>query len=252
MPFRIFIIITIFFIISNCSSELVVNKKINSTIEKKFINKGFTLVYNDKLKNEKILNKKLDDRSLLIFHNKLKKNSTVKVRNMKNNKIVLAKVISNSSYPSFYNSVISTRIANEINLDLNEPYVEITLVPNNSSFIAKKAKTFDEEKKVANKAPVDGIVVNDLNLSSKKKKKIKKKLFLYYLKIADFYYYNSALMMQNRIKNEINNHNAKIKKLSETKYRVYLGPFNDIISLQDTFNNIYKIGFENLQIIKND
>ena len=34
---------------------------------------------------------------------------------------------------------------------------------NNSSFIAKKAKTFEEESVVAEKAPVDGIQVNDLN-----------------------------------------------------------------------------------------
>ena len=41
--------------------------------------------------------------------------------------------------------------------------IEITLISNDSTFVAKKAKTFDEESKVAEKAPVDGIQINDLN-----------------------------------------------------------------------------------------
>ena len=40
-------------------------------------------------------------------------------------------------------------------------------------FIAKKAKMFDEEKSVAEKAPVDGITINDLNLKKEEKKKKK-------------------------------------------------------------------------------
>ena len=54
---------------------------------------------------------------------------------------------------------------------------EITLVSRNSTFIAKKSKTFDEEKKVAEKAPIDGIQIKDLNSNLKKKKKIKKQNF---------------------------------------------------------------------------
>jgi hypothetical protein len=42
------------------------------------------------------------------------------------------------------------RIADEINLDKEEPYVEILEILENSVFVAKKAKTFEEEKKVAN------------------------------------------------------------------------------------------------------
>ena len=46
---------------------------------------------------------------------------------------------------------------------------------------------FEEEKSVAEKAPVDGIQINDLN-QKKKKKKIKKQKFSYSIKVADFYY----------------------------------------------------------------
>ena len=41
-----------------------------------------------------------------------------------------------------------------------------------------------------------------------------------------------------------------IKKLSQTKYRVLLGPFNDIKKIQESFDEIEKLNFENLKIIK--
>ena len=47
------------------------------------------------------------------------------------------------------------------------------LVPKNSTFVAKKAKMFEEERSVAEKAPVDGIQINDLNLNESKKKESK-------------------------------------------------------------------------------
>jgi cell division protein FtsN len=42
-----------------------------------------------------------------------------------------------------------------------------------------------------------------------------------------------------------------IKKLSRTKYRVLLGPFNDIKKLEESFNEIKLLNFENLQILRN-
>ena len=44
------------------------------------------------------------------------------------------------------------------------------MIPKNSTFVAKKAKMYEEEKSVAEKAPVDGIQIKDLN-----QKKINKK-----------------------------------------------------------------------------
>jgi hypothetical protein len=54
-----------------------------------------------------------------------------------------------------------------------------------------------------------------------------------------------------RIINETNLKNLSIKELSKTKYRVLLGPFNDIKKLEDSFNEIKKLNFENLEIVKN-
>jgi cell division protein FtsN len=56
--------------------------------------------------------------------------------------------------------------------------------------------------------------------------------------------------MSDRIINETNIKNPIIKTLSKTKYRVLLGPFNDIKKLEESFNEIKSLDFENLEILK--
>ena len=217
-------------------------------LEKKYANSGFALIFDESL--DKI--KKLDDRSLMIYHKSLKRKSTVKITNPKNGKSLIAEVKSNNQkFSDFYNSVISKRIAEDLDLDFNEPLLEITLVSRNSAFIAKKSKTFEEEKKVAEKAPVDGIQIKDLNPTPKKKKKNKKLKFSYSIKLADFYYKSSAKTMISRIKNETNIKNSRIQQLSKTKFRVLIGPFNDIKSLKESYEKLRPMNFENLEILNN-
>ena len=217
-------------------------------LEKKYANSGFALIFDESL--DKI--KKLDDRSLMIYHKSLKRKSTVKITNPKNGKSLIAEVKSNNQkFSDFYNSVISKRIAEDLDLDFNEPLLEITLVSRNSAFIAKKSKTFEEEKKVAEKAPVDGIQIKDLNSTPKKKKKNKKLKFSYSIKLADFYYKSSAKTMISRIKNETNIKNSRIQQLSKTKFRVLIGPFNDIKSLKESYEKLRPMNFENLEILNN-
>ena len=86
---------------------------------------------------------------------------------------------------------------------------------------------FEEERSVAEKAPIDGIQINDLNKKKTKKNK-KTKFFSYSIKVADFYYKDTAKIMLDRIKNDTSLDNLSIVKLSSTKYRVIIGPFNDI------------------------
>ena len=59
-------------------------------------------------------------------------------------------------------------------------------------------------------------------------------------------------MMTNRIKTTNLIKNPKINKISDNKYRVYLGPFSDINSLQKSYNDISILEFDNIEIIKND
>ena len=247
----LFIIIFIFLV--GCEQNSLDRNIVNQEMLTKYKNSGFALVYDPILKKEKKITKKIDNRSLLIFHKNLKKNSFVKITNPINQKTVIAEVISNKvKFSNFYNSVITLRIAEELSLDLNEPYIDLVLISQNSTFIAKKAKTFKEEKKVAEKAPVDGIKIDNLGNSNLQKKETSiDKIFKYSIKIADFYYKDSAKNMLDRIINETNIKNPIIKRITNTKYRVLIGPFNDIKKLEDSFNEIKLLNFENIEILKN-
>ena len=247
MFYRLFLYLLFFFLISNCN-QTNSKKKITLDIENRYKNLGFALVYQDNLK--KIKN--LENRSLKIYHKSLKKRSIVKITNPKNGKYLIAEVKSNKiKFSNFYNSILSLRIAEELEIDLLEPYIEISLVSKDSTFIAKKAKMFDEERSVAEKAPVDGIQINDLNTKKTKKEKKIDKDFSFFIKVADFYYLDTAKIMVDRIKSETNIKNLVIDRLSETKYRVIMGPFDNINTLKEAFERMQPLNFENLEILKN-
>ena len=233
----------------------VSKKKINYT--NKFINysnKGFALVYDEELYKNKNINRKLNDRSLLIFNNFLKEETPIKITNLITGKYLIAKVGKSSKYPTFYNSVISKRIANELDIDKNEPYIELKTLDQNNSFIIGKAKTFDEEKEVADKAPIDGIEIENIGNDFKVEKSddiIKSKdSFKYIIKIADFYFLDSAKILKNRLLNEYSIKNVKIEKLSKNSYRIYKGPFINLESIKNDYNDILRLNFENIEIIK--
>jgi hypothetical protein len=246
------LLIVFFICLSGCEQKNLNKNIVSQETMTKYKNSGFALVYDAALKKEKKISKKINNESLVIFHKSLKKNSFVKITNPVNQKTVIAEVaLNNVKFSDFYNSVITLRIADELSLNLNEPYIDIVLISQNSIFIAKKAKTFNEEKKVAEKAPVDGIQIDNLGDDNKQKKEAaKEEIFSYSIKIADFYYKDSAKNMSNRIINETNIKNPLIKTISNTKYRVLLGPFNDIKKLEDSFNEIKSLDFENIEILK--
>ena len=247
MNYKILLILFSFFLIG-CVQIPKEFDKTEIKLEKRYTNSGFALIFDENF--DKI--KKMDDRSLMIYHKSLKIKSIVKITNPKNGKSLIAEVKSNNQkFSDFYNSVISKRIAEDLDLDFNEPLLEIVLISKNSTFIAKKSKTFEEEKKVAEKAPIDGIQIKDLNSTPKKIKKNTKLKFSYSIKLADFYYKRSAKTMISRIKNETNIKNSRIQQLSKTKFRVLIGPFNDIKSLKESYEKLKPMNFENLEILNN-
>ena len=247
--FRLIIIFLIYILITGCDQTKNNNSKnIDIDFDKRYRNIGFALIYDESLEDVK----KLDTRSLDIYHKSLKRKSMVKITNPENGNSLIAVVKSNRvKFSDFYNSILSSRIAETLELDLKEPYVEIVLISKNSTFVAKKSKTFDEERSVAEKAPIDGIQINDLNEKKVKKKKVENKNFSYSIKVADFYYKDTAKSMVDRIKSETSLKELNIVKLSLTKYRVLIGPFNDIKSLKESFEKIRMLNFENLEILRN-
>ena len=76
------IIVVLLIFLNSC-----VNYPIDKKIETKqrtnyFLNKGFALVYNYDLYKEKLIEAKIENRSLIIFQRNLKENSTVKITNL--------------------------------------------------------------------------------------------------------------------------------------------------------------------------
>ena len=250
MKFKKIFLLFIFILLSCCNQYDQKNsKKLEIKIDKKYRNSGFALIYNENLNI-----KKLEDKLLNIFHGNLKKRSLVKITNPNNGKSLIAEVKSNRvNFSKFYNSIISKRIAETLEVDPSEPFVELTLVTKDSTFVVQKARTFEEEKEVAEKAPIDGIKISNLNAdNNKKKKNSSKKNFLYSIKIADFYYKKTAQLMINRIVTETSLKKPKIQELSKNNYRVLIGPFNDINLLKNSFEKMNSLYFENMEIIRND
>ena len=252
MDYKIFFILCFIFFVS-CAEEkskIIYSKKFNN-----FSNKGFALIYDEKMFKNKLINKKLNDRSLIIFNNNLKYETPVKITNLLNGKYLVAKVGKDAKYPFFYNSVVSKRIAYELDMHQDQPYIEIKTLKQQNSFVINKAKTFDEEKKVADKAPVEGIIIKNINENENKNLIVKSKsdlniYFNYIIKIADLYFEDSAKILKNRIENEYNISNIKIKKMSKNSYRIYKGPYKNIDSIKIDYNDIIKLYFENIEIIK--
>tara|TARA_B100000003_G_C10781922_1_gene311323 strand:+ start:398 stop:724 length:327 start_codon:yes stop_codon:yes gene_type:complete len=108
MNYKILLIFLISFVFLGCEQNVNKINKIDINIQKRYSNTGFALIYDENL--EKI--RKIDDRSLLIYHKSLKKKSAIKITNPKNGKSLIATVKSNrQNFSEFYNSIITKRIA---------------------------------------------------------------------------------------------------------------------------------------------
>ena len=70
MNFKIILLLLLLFVIfSGCEKQKKID--INNNNFTSFSNKGFTLVYTEDLYKNKIINKKIEKRSLIVFNNKL-------------------------------------------------------------------------------------------------------------------------------------------------------------------------------------
>ena len=82
MYYKNYLLLFLCFLVSHCASLENTYKASNIIYENNFTNKGFTLVYDIKLYEKKIISSKLDERDLVIFQRNLKKNSLVKITNI--------------------------------------------------------------------------------------------------------------------------------------------------------------------------
>ena len=216
-----------------------------------YSNKGFALIYSEDSNNS--LEYKLEDTSINILSPNLPNGTPVRITNIINGKSLLTVVKNKTVLPIYYNSVITNRIVSELSINPSEPYVYIETINSNKLYVANDVKTFDEEKEVANKAPVDDIMVQSISLETEKKEsKIENFVtnFNYIIKFADFYFEDSAIMLKNRLFEEYKIENILIKKLSQNNFRVYKGPYKDFEKLKKGFHNIENLDFDSIEIIK--
>ena len=105
MNYKLIICLLFSFFLLSCEKLLnKKSKKIEIKIENRYKNSGFALIYDEN--QSKI--KKLEKRSLNIYHKSLKKRSKVKITNPKNGKFLIAEVKSNrEKFSNFYNSILS-------------------------------------------------------------------------------------------------------------------------------------------------
>jgi len=236
--------------LASCANQQIVKKK-DKPAKVYFSSKGFLLIYNEKLYLDKVVNKKINNQEIVVMHNNLKKNTPIKIINPDNSKFIETKIYKRAKYPDIFNLVASEKIVEILELDKNNPYVEIYETKKNKKFIAKESNTFDEEKNVAEKAPVDEITMDVLSDSSAKNKNKKRKNYVYSLVISDFFYYDSANNLKNELIDKTNLDKFSIKKINN-KYRLSVGPFKNFSSLKTIYISLNNLGFEGLNVYKEE
>ena len=241
MKYRIIILIFVF--VSSCKTVTIIDD------EKIFFSSsGFAYIYNDEDYRLKKISKKFKNHEFMVAHSTLKPGTILKISNPENKKSIVLKNSKRIKHPTFYKILLTEAVANKIELNKDIPFVEIQEVKKNDSFIADKAKTFNEEKKIHSKAPVTNIMIDNIS-KFKKIKKVKKKKFS--ILIAEFYSRDSALNLKNKLMEEIDsldNNKLSIKKKNINSYQLISGRYNTVNLLKNDYIKLKNYGFENLDI----
>ena len=211
---------------------------------------GFALIYSDHHYLNKVVNKKIKNADSVAMHNLLKINTPIKIINPDNSKFIETKIYKKSDYPKIFNVVISRKIASFLELDFNNPYVEIIETKKNKTFIAKKSEIHEEEINVSEKVPVDAIKMNDLTKDDTETKKKSDKKSNFILVISDFYYEESAINLKQDLVKKTKMNNISLKKINDKKYRLLVGPFKNFNALKTTYISLNNLGFENLNVYR--
>ena len=245
MKFKL--VIFIFFIFS-CTPQL---KTFNQ--KKPYSATGFAYVYNNYDFQNKIILGKLNNEKLQISHQNLRTGSLIKIINPKNNKSIILKNVKRIKYPDFYKILITKPVMDELELSVDLPILEILEIKKNKSFIAEKAKIYNEEKKISSNAPITSVKIS--NISKDKNREVTKKPNKIFIHIASFYSADTANFLKQRIIKELSDFDIsklKIKQVSKKKTHVISGPYTSVNLLKNDYIKLKTFGFEELDIYTNE
>ena len=214
MKYKILIFIFIFF---SCSPQ---SKTLNQ--KKPYTAMGFAIIYNDYDLQNKIILGKLNNEKLEISHQNLKTGTLIKIINPENNKSVILKNNKRIKYPEFYKILVTEPVRDKLELNIDLPILEIIEIKKNKSFIAEKAKIFNEEKKISSNAPVTSVKIS--NISKDKNKKNDNESKRIFIHIASFYSGDTANFLKQRIGKELSDfdiNKLKVKQISKKKRMLF-------------------------------
>ncbi len=161
--------------------------------------------------------------------------SLLKVTNIKNKESVVIKT--NYTSKNLGPRIISlpASIYLELKLNQNLPFIHVQSLRQNKVFIAKKVKTFDQEKKVNKKVKSEKI--NIVNLS--KRKKVKNGI---YLNFGPFYNRIYANQMYKILNFKIDDKNLVFKDYKDKNYIISIGPLKNLMEFDKIYLKLSKIG----------
>ncbi len=171
---------------------------------------------------------------------------------MKTNDSVILKNTKKFDYPDFYKILITPLVASNLRLNEDTPLVEVIEIKKNSTFIAKKTKIYQEERKISSSAPVENIKIDNISKNQSLNKKIPDR---FYINIAEFYSAVSASNLKKRIVKElteIDSKNLIIKTKKTNKTSLMSGPYNSINLMKNDYIMLKNFGFEDLEISINE
>ena len=242
MKFKLLFSILFFLVSCTTSSKLYNKTPFNSS--------GFAYIYNDNDYENNLIKGKLDNTKLEISNSELKLNSLIKIINPKTKESMVLKNTKKIEYPDFYKIIITEKVAKKLNINAELPFVEISEIKKNKSFVAKKAKIFNEEKKLPSNAPVTSVEISNISKNKDFKKSQKKEEF--FILIGSFSQKTVAEYLKNRIIKEIPNYNSKnlrIIKKSNTENNLLSGPYYTINLMKNDYILLKNLGFEELNIV---
>ncbi len=215
--------------------------------------KGFAYIFNEADYQNKIIKGRLDNDQLQIAHKNLSANTLIKIINPKTKEALTIKSLKKIDYPDFYKILITKEVANRLQIDKELPLVEILELKKNKSFIAKKAKIFNEEKKISSNAPVTSVKISNISKNKDIKKNIGKEKIR--ILIATFYSKETAEFLKKRITIEIPNYDIKklkIRQKNDKKIELTSGPYKTINLMKNDYILLKGFGFEDLEVFADE